>query len=72
MSLLNDTPKPHIPDALAPGKLEAMQFIAKLKESADKYDIGFIGGFVDANGEKFIMTNMDEDNTQFLMPDNLK
>jgi hypothetical protein len=49
-----------------------MQYIARLKESADKYDVGFIGGFVDANGEKFIMTNMDEDDAQALMPENLK
>ena len=72
MSLLNDAPKPRIPDALNLQKLEAMQLVAKMKESADKYEIGFIGGFVDANGEKFIMTNMDEDDVQALMPENLK
>ena len=72
MSLLNDSPKPRIPNALAPQKLEAMQYIARLKESADKYDVGFIGGFVDANGEKFIMTNMNEDDAQALIPENLK
>jgi hypothetical protein len=72
VSLLNDAPKPRIPDALNLQKLEAMQLVAKMKESADKYEIGFIGGFVDANGEKFIMTNMDEDDVQALMPENLK
>ena len=72
MSMLNDAPKPRIPDSLNSQKLEAMQYIARLKESADKYDVGFIGGFVDANGEKFIMTNMDEDDAQALMPENLK
>jgi hypothetical protein len=72
MSMLNDAPKPRIPDSLNLQKLKAMQYIARLKESADKYDVGFIGGFVDANGEKFIMTNMNEDDTQTLMPKNLK
>jgi hypothetical protein len=72
MSLLNDAPKPRIPDAMNSQKLEAMQYIARLKESADKYDIGFVGGFVDVNGEKFIMTNMDKADTQALMPENLK
>jgi hypothetical protein len=72
MSLLNDAPKPRIPDAVNPERLEAMQLIARLKESADKYGIGFVGGFVASDGEKFIMTNMDETDTQCLMPENLK
>jgi hypothetical protein len=43
-----------------------------MKESADKHGIGFIGGFVAPDGQKFIMTNMDDDDTQALLPDNLK
>jgi hypothetical protein len=49
-----------------------MQLVAKMKESADKHGIGFIGGFVAPDGQKFIMTNMDDDDTQALLPDNLK
>ena len=63
---------PHIPDSLDMQRLQAMQLVAKLKESADKHGVGFIGGFVAPNGEKFVMSNMDEDDTQALLPDNLK
>jgi len=66
----NNTPR--IPDSLDIQRLEAMQLVARMKESADKYGIGFIGGFVAPNGEKFVMSNMDEDETQALLPDNLK
>jgi len=63
---------PRIPDSLDMQRLQAMQLVAKMKESADKYGVGFIGGFVAPNGEKFVMSNMDEDDTQALLPDNLK
>ena len=63
---------PRIPDSLDMQRLEAMQLVAKMKESADKHGIGFIGGFVASNGEKFVMSNMDDDDTQALLPDNLK
>jgi len=63
---------PRIPDSLDMQRLQAMQLVAKMKESADKYGIGFIGGFVAPNGEKFVMSNMDDDETQALLPDNLK
>ena len=63
---------PRIPDSLDMQRLQAMQLVAKMKESADKHGIGFIGGFVAPNGEKFVMSNMDEDETQALLPDNLK
>jgi hypothetical protein len=49
-----------------------MQLVAKMKESADKHGVGFIGGFVSPDGQKFIMTNMDDNDTQALLPDNLK
>jgi hypothetical protein len=49
-----------------------MQLVAKMKESADKHGIGFIGGFVAPDGQKFIMTNLDDEDTQALLPDNLK
>ena len=66
----NSTPR--IPDSLDMQRLQAMQLVAKMKESADKNGIGFIGGFVAPNGEKFVMSNMDDEDTQLLLPDNLK
>jgi hypothetical protein len=61
-----------IPDSIDLQRLQAMQLVAKMKESADKHGVGFIGGFIAPNGEKFIMTNMDDEDTQALLPDNLK
>ena len=72
MSLLNDAPKPRIPDAVDTQRLEAMQFVARMKESADKFGVGFVGGFISPNGQKFMMTNMDETDTQALLPEDLK
>ena len=63
---------PRIPDAIDAQRLEAMQLVAKMKESAEKYGIGFIGGFIAPNGEKFVMTNMDDDDAMALMPEDLK
>jgi hypothetical protein len=61
-----------IPDSIDARRLEAMQLVAKMKESADKHGVGFIGGFISPDGQKFIMTNMDDDDAQALLPDNLK
>ena len=61
-----------IPDSVDLQRLQAMQLVAKMKDSADKHGIGFIGGFVAPDGQKFIMTNMDDDDAQALLPDNLK
>jgi selenophosphate synthetase-related protein len=72
MSLLNDAPKPRIPDAVDRQRLEAMQLVARMKESADKFGVGFVGGFISPDGEKFMMTNMDEVDTQALLPEDLK
>ena len=72
MSLINDAPKPRIPDAVDTQRLEAMQLVARMKESADKFGVGFVGGFISPSGEKFIMTNMDEVDTQALLPEDLK
>ena len=63
---------PKIPNSLHRQELEAMHYIAKLKESADKLGIGFIGGFVAPNGNKYVVSNMDEDDQQLLMPEHLK
>jgi selenophosphate synthetase-related protein len=72
MSIFNDAPKPRIPDAVDRQRLEAMQLVARMKESADKFGIGFVGGFVSPDGQKFMMTNMDETDTQALLPEDLK
>ncbi len=64
--------KIRIPDSIDIQRLQAMQLVAKMKESADKHGVGFIGGFVSPDGQKFIMTNMDDEDTQALLPDNLK
>ena len=72
MSALNDTPKPRIPDAIDNQRLQAMSIVAKMKESADRHGIGFVGGFVSPDGQRFVMTNMDEADTQMLLPDDLK
>ena len=61
-----------IPDSVDLQRLQAMQLVAKMKESADKHGVGFIGGFISPDGQKFIMTNMDDEDTQALLPDNLK
>jgi hypothetical protein len=61
-----------IPDSLDMQRLQAMQLVAKMKESADRQGVQFIGGFVAPNGEKFVMTNMDEDDQRMLMPEELK
>ena len=45
--------KPRIPDSVDAQKLAYMQLTAKMKESADKHGIGFIGGFVSPDGEVF-------------------
>ena len=63
---------PRIPSSIHQQELEAMHYIAKLKESADKLGIGFIGGFIGPNGDKFVMSNMDDDDQQLLLPEHLK
>ena len=72
MSSLNDAPKPRIPDSVDFKRLEAMQLVAKMKESADKYGIGFVGGFISPDGEKFMMSNMSDEDTQMLLPEDLQ
>ena len=61
-----------IPDSVDSRKLEAMQFVAKMKEAAERCGAGFIGGFITEDGERFVMTNMDDDDAMALMPENLK
>jgi len=49
-----------------------MHLVAKMKASADKHGVGFVGGFIAPDGKKFMMTNMNQEDTQFLLPDDLK
>lgn len=72
MSSINDAPKPRIPDAIDIQRLQSMQLVAKMKESADKYGVGFVGGFISPDGQTFVMTNMNEGDTNALLPEDLK
>lgn len=72
MSAFNDSHKPRIPDSVDLQRLQAMQFVARMKEAADRNGNGFVGGFISPDGQKFMMTNMDEADTQMLLPDDLK
>lgn len=64
--------KPTIPDSLDPQKLAFMQLTAKMRESADKYGMGFVGGFISPDGETFVMTNMNKEDTNMFLPDELR
>jgi hypothetical protein len=72
MTSFNDAPKPRIPDAVDHQRLEAMQLVARMKESADKFGVGFVGGFIAPDGQKFMMTNLSPEDTQALLPEDLK
>ena len=62
-----------VPDQLPdPQKLYAMSLVAKLMDQADKCGARFIGGFIAPDGERFIMTNMDKDDPNYIIPDNLQ
>ena len=61
-----------IPDSVDLQRLEAMRMVARMKEAADKQGIGFIGGFVSPDGQKFIMTNLDDNDAEMLLPENLR
>ena len=47
-------------------QLRAMQLVAKMKEAADKCGAGFVGGFVSPTGERFMMSNVDENDLQYI------
>jgi DNA mismatch repair ATPase MutS len=51
-------------DSYSMEQLEAMQLVAKMKEAADKCGAGFIGGFISPTGERFMMTNQEQDSAQ--------
>ncbi len=62
-----------IPDSLpTDDKLRAMQIVAQMKAAADKAGAKFIGGFMTPDGDKFIMSNMDESDPDHIIPENLQ
>ena len=62
-----------IPDSIPTSdKLHAMQLVAKMKDAADRVGAGFIGGFVAPDGTKYISSNMDEDDPNYIIPENLR
>ena len=46
-------------------QLKAMQLVARMKEAADKAGAGFVGGFISPTGQRFMMSNVDENDVQF-------
>ena len=66
-------PNIQIPDNIPQSdKLAAMQFVAKMKDAANKCGAGFIGGFIAPDGTKFIASNMDEDDPNYIIPEELR
>jgi len=63
---------PRIPDSVDMQRLWGMQVVARMKETSDRLGMGFIGGFISPDGQKFVMTNMNDDDSQALLPDELK
>ena len=51
-------------DAPTMRQLAGMQLVARMKEAADKAGAGFVGGFIDENGNRFMMSNMSEEDIQ--------
>ena len=66
-------PNIQIPDNIPQSdKLAAMQFVAKMKDAANKCGASFIGGFIAPDGTKFIASNMDEDDPNYILPEELR
>ena len=64
---------PSIPNSIDTDQLQAMAFVAKMKEAADRVGAGFIGGFVTPDGKKFVMANFsDQTDIDMLLPEGLK
>jgi len=53
-------------------KLAAMELVAKMRAAADRVGAGFVGGFIAPDGTKFIASNMDDDDTNLMLPENLR
>ena len=46
-------------------QLHAMRLVARMKEAAERVGAGFVGGFVTPTGQRFMMSNVDENDIQF-------
>jgi hypothetical protein len=51
-------------DAPTMRQLAGMQLVSRMKEAADNVGAGFVGGFIDENGNRFMMSNISEDDIQ--------
>ena len=51
-------------DKLSSDHLQAMQLVARMREAADKAGAGFVVGFISHTGQRFMMSNMDENDVQ--------
>jgi len=51
-------------DAPTMRQLAGMQLVARMKEAADKCGAGFVGGFIDEHGNRFMMSNLEEGDIQ--------
>ena len=50
-------------------KLKKMQFVTKMRDAADRAQMGFIGGYMDPEtGEVFMQTNMDQEVVEQALP----
>ncbi len=52
-------------DAPTMRQLAGMQLVARMKEAADRCGAGFVGGFIDEHGNRFMMSNIDADDIQY-------
>ena len=48
-------------DQYSMDQLRAMQLVARMKEAADKCGAGFVGGFISPTGQRFMMSNVDNE-----------
>jgi len=44
--------------------LEAMRLVASMREAADRAGTGFVGGFISPTGERFMMSNIEDNDIQ--------
>lgn len=52
-------------DSLSAQQLQAMHLVAKMRDAANNCGAGFVGGFISPTGERFMMSNMNEDDPQY-------
>jgi selenophosphate synthetase-related protein len=66
-------PNIQIPDNIPQSdKLAAMQLVAKMKDAANKCGAQFIGGFIAPDGTKYIASNMNQDDPNYIIPEELR